>query len=456
MNPRHLLLIPMFLLIFGPKTSGWIDVVSISSVVIIAAHFLWLNTTHIPSSVKFRIAVMQAAFGALFAFAVAHYLAQFDPNAYQVLRFGRVIINFLGVLALVSIYYRWLGTAASQVILRHLFHCLVMHGLIMAGMFFSPTFRDLIVNQIVQADPDSRNYLAKATGYRIAGLTDSWDALSGLQSLGLLMLPIMLTRRSGLSYLYASVATPVLLFSLAISGRTGFVTLAMLLPLALRYADVRKVHRATLVAATAAAVCGALLLGPLRGACIRALQDTSLGRTVAMFGLDYSNSDPHREYISDTFVGILSDHYFLPDDWRTLILGTGGSGRDSWDYVPADNGPVLNLHTLGAFGFLAIYGSLAWMLTAGIRAGTLQPQVGGACTLSVALVMLIDTKVMYVLSRNGFTVMLLTVLAAWWELAGARQTNKCAAHINTVRRSALLNRSRVAAMTAGVVAERLP
>jgi hypothetical protein len=447
MNARHLLLIPMFLMIFGPKASGWIDVVSITSFTVIGAHFLWLNTAHIPNGTKHRIAALVAAFFALFLFSLSHYLAQFDPNAYQVLRFGRVLINFLGALALVSIYYRWFGASASQVIVRHLFHCLVIHGLIMLGMFYSPPFRDVIVNQIVQADPDSRTYLAKASGYRIAGLTDSWDALSGLQSLGLLMLPILLTRSSGLSYLYASVATPILLFSVAISGRTGFVTLAVLLPIALRYADYRRMHQATLLGTTVAVVAGLLLSGPLRGPWLRALHDTALGRSAALFGLDHGRTS-QRGRFADTLDVILNEHYFLPDDWRTIMLGTGGSGRDSWDYVPADNGLVLNLHNLGIVGFLAIYGSLAWMMAAGIRLGPLQPQVAGVCTLAVALIMLIDMKVMYALSRNGFTVMLLPVLTAWWELARATPIRPAAVHLSSKQRASGIARTRARGIAA--------
>ena len=336
--------------------------------------------------------------------------------------------------------------------MRHLFHCLVIHALIMTGMFLSPTFRDVVVNQIVQADPDSRTYLAKATGYRIAGLTDSWDALSGLQSLGLLILPVLLTRQSGLSFTYAIVATPILLFSVAISGRTGFVTLAILLPMALRYTDFRKVHRATLVGGTVTVVGAALVLGPLRHECIRALEDTSLGRTVAIFGLDYGDPSHRREHISDTFAGILAEHYFLPDNGRALLLGTGGSGRDAWDYVASDNGPVLNLHTLGLGCFVAIYGSLLWMTGSALRLGRTDPQVAGVAVLSVLLVLLIDVKVMYVFSRNGFSVMLLPIVTTWWELARATDPR---AILKTQASPAIGQMSPPARWTAGQTLTRL-
>jgi hypothetical protein len=416
MNSRRLLLIPMFLLIFGPKSSGRVDVVSITSLLLIVAHFLCLNTRHIPTGTKHRVTALLGVFLALLVFAIVHFHVHVNPSGYQVLRFGRVIVNFLGVAALVSFYYRWLEGSASRVILRHLFHCLVIHAFIMAGMFQSPTFRDVVVNQIVQADPDSRNYLAKATGYRIAGLTDSWDALSGLQSFGLLMLPILLTRPSGLSYWYAGIATPFLLFSVAISGRTGFVTVAALLPIALYYADLRRMHRATLLLASVASIAVLLVLGPMRDAFGRAVQESSLRRATAMFDLEDGG---HPGDLRETFDVILHDHYFLPETWRNLLLGTGGSGRDIWDYVPADNGPVLNLHNLGIGGCAAIYGSMLWMLFAGWRVGRFQREVAAVCVLAVLLILLIDLKVMYAFSRNGFTVMLLPALVACCELSRA-------------------------------------
>jgi hypothetical protein len=417
MTQRSILIVPMFLLIFGPKTSGWFDVVSVTACLLILFHFLFLNTSHIPRGTWHRSLLTLACLSLLFLWAGGHCLARVDANTYQVLRFGRVIVNFLGAAALVSIYYRHFGQSAHSNIIRDVFDCLVVHAVIMLWMFYSTPFRDLIVNQVVQADPDSRTYLAKASGYRIAGLTDSWDALSGLQSLGLLMIPILLTQRAGISYAYAMLATPLLLFSVAISGRTGFVTCAMLFPVALLFADLRKLHRATIVAAAVLSVGVLLITGPLQDACLWALESTSLGRTMAMFGWNFSPGVRHADHLGDTFTGILREHYFLPDSWHTLLWGSGGSGRDNWDYVASDNGPVLNLHNLGAICSGLIYGTMLAMLCSGLSLRRWRPQAAGVCVLAVCLIALIDIKVMYVFSRNGFTVMILPVLTCWWELA---------------------------------------
>lgn len=421
MQGRNCLVIPMFLLIFGPKSSGWLDVVSMTSLVTMGVHFFGFNVRHVPRGVMTRIAALMATFVVLLAYVVVHYLRLWDADSYQILRFGRVLVNFLGAASLVSIYYRWFGEAAGGIVVRHLFHCLVMHAVVMAIMFHSATFRDLIVNQIVQADPDSRTYLAKSTGYRVSGLTDSWDALSGLQSLGLLMLPILLTRQPSISYLYATVAAPLLMFSVAISGRTGFVTAAILMPIALGFADLRKLHRTTLVTAAVGMLGALLVMGPLRQAAIAALEESSLGRTVAMFGFETAKREDVETRIDVTFTGILEQHYFLPPTWQTFWLGTGGSGRDTWDYVSADNGIVLNLHNLGFPCFLLMYGSLLSMAWNGFSLRRINPAFAGVALLAVILILLIDAKVMYVFSRNGFTAMILPVLVAWWEHAFWRE-----------------------------------
>jgi hypothetical protein len=388
-----------------------------SSIALVLIHFFLLNFQHIPRRVITLVALTLVVFGCLLGIAVVHYLRQWDADTYQVLRFGRVIANFVGTTALVSIYYRWFGEQAAGVVLRHLFHCLVLHALVMVVMFYSPAFRDVIVNKIVQADPDSRTYHAKATGYRIAGLTDSWDALSGLQSLGLLMLPILLTRQPAISFSYAILATPLLLFSVAISGRTGFVTAASLMPITLVFADLRKLHRTTLVATAVALLGVSLLMGPLRQPALAALEESSLGRTVAMFGVKSTAAEQAQERIGDTLSGILQQHYFMPETWHVFWFGTGGSGRDTWDYVPADNGLVLNLHNLGFFSFTMIYGVVLAMLCSGLRVRRNHPAVAGATLLAVGLILMIDVKVMYVFSRNGFTVMMVPVLLSWWEAA---------------------------------------
>ncbi len=409
------LLAAMFLLIFGPKINGWIDVVSLTSLAVVAFHVLALNLSHVPSAVRWRTGTLFGLFTLLLAYASTHGLWAGHDSYFQTLRFGRVVINGLGCAALVSLYYRVLGKEAGATILRHLFHCLVLHAILMLGMFVSPTFRDLIVNQVVQADPDSRTYLAKALGYRIAGLTDSWDALSGLQSLGLLMVPLLVTRQRHFSFVYAGIASLLLLFSVAISGRTGILTWIVLTPLAVLFCDLRQLHRTTWVTVAAISLASIVMLGPLRDSVIRALEETSLGRTVSIFHADADTTSSSRERLSETFATIFHEHYFLPDQSRTLIFGTGGSGRDSWDYVPADNGPVLNLHNLGVVSCIAIYGSVLWMIFSGLSIRRSCPLVAGTCLLAVLLVLMIDVKVLYLLSRNGFTVMMIPVFVAWWE-----------------------------------------
>lgn len=403
----------MFLLVFGPKISGWLDVVSVASVVCVGVHFLTLNTRHIPASTFAKIFAMTGGILLLLTYATGHYLAQPDADPHQVLRFGRVLVNATGVAALVSMYYHWYGDDAKFVIGRHLYHCLVAHAAIMLAMFISTDFRHAIVNHVVQADPNSRTFAAKASGYRIAGLTDSWDALSGLESLGLLMLPILLSRFPDFSVSYATATAPLLLFAVAISGRTGFVTLAALVPLSMYFADLRRIHRTVLMSGVLTALLLLVVAGPLRDTARTAILDSSLARSLAIFGWDSAASTNHST-LGETFEGV-KEHYFLPDDPQVFWFGTGGSGRDTWDYVPADNGLILNLHNLGFLSFMLMYGLLGGMLWSGWAVRRIDPGIAGLCILSVSLVLLIDAKVLYVYARNGFTVMLVPVLITWWE-----------------------------------------
>ncbi|MCA9148216.1 MAG: hypothetical protein KDA92_02890 [Planctomycetales bacterium] len=405
----------MFLLIFGPKSNGWLDVVSLTSSFLLVIHFFFYNGTHIPVTAKHRMSLVLAAFAVLLAYASGHLLANPDASNYQVLRFGRVIVNFAGIGCLISMYFRRYGEQASRVILQHLFGCLVAHAVVMLTMYYSHSFRDLIVNQVVQADPDSRTYLAKLTGYRIAGLTDSWDALSGLQCLGLLMIPLLLTNNVGISYTLAICSAPLLIFSVAISGRTGFVTAAVLFPLALGFSEFRRLYRAAIVASAIGIVGLLAVTGPLRTSVLAALEESSLGRTFAMFGWNASVKESPGGQMSETFWSILHEHYFLPETWSVFVWGSGGSGRDTWDYIAADNGLVLNLHNLGIGGFLLIYSLVAACWLSGWRLRCHDRALAGVCVIAVSLMLLIDFKVMYMFSRNGFSVMMIPVLTCWFK-----------------------------------------
>ena len=411
--PRFGLQVLMFLMIFGPKFDGWLDILSLTSLFTFLYFACAFSRTKIPLAARRGSFLFFVGICFLFMYAFCHWLAGVNPDTYQTLRFGRVIINFAGAFALLCIYHYRFDRDAKRLLMLDMYHCLVAHAVIMLGMFLSPAFRDFVVHHMVAVDPDSRTYMAKVAGYRIAGLTDSWDALSGLESLGLLMLPIFVTQRFPISPAYAVLSVPLLLFAVAISGRTGFVTLAILLPVALYYADLRRVHRAVGVATGCLALGVVIWLVAGRTGTMQVVRDSSIMRSLTVLGVE----DDVREHesLEDTFDAI-REHYFLPDTYRTLFLGTGGSGRDDHDLVAADNGLVLNLHNLGLVCWIVMYGLMFGMLWSAFWLRRTDTATAGVALLGVLIILMIDAKVAYAYARNGFTIMMVLGMLPWWEM----------------------------------------
>ena len=409
----------LFLMIFGPKFDGWLDILSLTSAIVFLYCICQFRLSSIPLAARQGSLIVLCAVAALFTFACCHYLLGIDPEPYQTLRFGRVILNFGGVFALVLVYHERFGRSARTFLAHDVFHCLVVHAVIMLLMFLSPGFRDFVVNHMVAVDPESRSYVAKVSGYRIAGLTDSWDALSGIESLGLLMLPILLTRGRPISYTYAACSAPLLIFAVAISGRTGFVTLALLLPVALYFTDLRRLHRGVVAAGLVVGIAAACwnLFGHTE--VLDSVRESSIMRSLSVLGVE--DHARRHESLGDTFAAI-REHYFLPEKWSTFFLGTGGSGRATGSYVAADNGLVLNLHNLGIICWVLMYGLLAGMVLRGLACRRQDAATAGYCVLAVLIVLSVDAKVAYVYARNGFTVMMVLGMLPWWHSGESRSS----------------------------------
>ncbi len=400
-----------FLIIFGPRLNSGIDVIPVSCLIAVAASLCQPKAHRIPDSLWRSAAIASGALSLLAAHAALHFLNTSDPDSYQTLRFGRIVLNLLGVVALLSMYIRKHGAQAKRVIARDVLDCLVIHAGIMFLMLISPQFRDAI-NSFVALGDDIGTQISKSSGTRISGLALSWDALSGLQSMGLLMLPLMLTRE-GISPLYTAIAVPLLVFAVCISGRTGIVTTGVLLPVAIYFSDHKRLRRGAVISCFLLFSFVALALGPFYEHLVRATQDTAIARVIVMFDPSQGNDREANDFAMT--IEVIGQHYFLPERFDVLLWGTGRSGRDATYYVAADNGIVLNLHNLGLVAWFVMYGLAMYFVWQGWKLRVLEPAAAAYCVLCVLLIVVIDAKISFLYARNGFSVMMMLVGITWWR-----------------------------------------
>ena len=218
----------LFALMFAPKCSGSLDLIAVCGCLLMAMAVRSGAIQAIPTYARDRAGRFLALILVLIAWAAfSAGMAGFN-EAYQPLRFAKCLFHFGGCYALMGFYCRVYGDRATTRVIEHFWLALVAHGAVMLLMFQFPAVNQFYLEHILDADCGDSQFGERISENRIGGLTSSWDAVSGFQSLGLLLLPVLYAlpnMRIPKPLLIAAV--PLLLFSMAISGTTGIVTLVL-------------------------------------------------------------------------------------------------------------------------------------------------------------------------------------------------------------------------------------
>ena len=138
-----LLLLITFLFVFGWKVTDVLDIISLISVglivyVVIRGRF----TLRLTRYTMILIGILY--FLVLYA-AVVTLVAGYGDLT-MVLRYTRALINLLGGVALVRLYWWTYGSRFARHILIHLFVALSLHGLLMVIMYFNANVRETVYN----------------------------------------------------------------------------------------------------------------------------------------------------------------------------------------------------------------------------------------------------------------------------------------------------------------------
>jgi hypothetical protein len=228
------------------------------------------------------------------------------------------------------------------------------------------------------------------------------------------------------------------MFSIAISGVTGTVTLSVFMVVTAVSLGARHAR------STLAVLCRSALFASLVAWAFSpywssgSLESTSIARSTYMIGdslgidnVDFAESE-RQANASKTLEIIFERMYFVPEEMSTWLIGLGGSGRD-WRYyiVEADPGPTLNLHNLGLVGFLLIYVFFLKQVLFVVSNRKRCPPLWTAFLIPPLVLLAIDIKVQYLYARNSFTIMSLFFLLSWLEYARVDQRNNDVASSST-------------------------
>ena len=422
---KPFLFVFFFLLVFGPKFGGRIDTLSLGAVLIVGVALVLRSERFLSKYARSKISLWLFFFFAAICYVALVAVVQNCFEAYQFLRFGRCAVNLLGFAALVSLYYRAFGEKAAGVILQHLWLCMLFHAMLMLCMFVSPGVNQFVNVYLRALSDDNALYYERVMGgTRIGGLTSSWDATSGVNALGLLLLVAVdgSVSRTFAPRLVVLFSIPLFVFAMAIAGTTGFVVVPIMLAALLVLGRYKQMFRFTFLALAAACVFVVIVL--LAGGVSPEIQDkidrSALGRTRYMIGETLGFDVPVYKKTKDaggTIGGIAQMYLVLPENVVDWIVGKGGSGRMEAHYkLHADPGVILNLNNLGLIGFLFLYGLIVFEIFNAFKYRKLIP-LANVCILVDLLILIVDSKVQYAYARNGFTLMMVPMICLWEEIA---------------------------------------
>jgi hypothetical protein len=403
----------MFLLIYSPKIAGRID--SMSMFAFLVFLFVIINN----KSLQFPRILTQHTMGYLvfgivmLFYVVIHKSINGLQDTYQVLRFGRVIINVLGIYSLIVLYYTNYKNNFNHILLYHLWLCIIFHAVIMILMFLFPIFNQFVLTYLIQLEEDHKSFETRILGQRIGGLTGTWDAASGIQSLGIILIPFIL-KNFGVSKMkrfLIKITIPISLAAIFLSGVTGLVNIILVsvLLFTFHFRYLKRAFFKTVIFLLFFVPISWYILGEIGKSDAPFITNSSIGRTIFMLTQNdeiYEKST-RSTTASETVDKILSNMYFLPEDQQTLFFGKGGSGRGPDYIIEADPGITLNLHNLGIFFVIFIYSFCLFMIIKALKIGKVDLYLSLGVAAVLLTIMIIDAKVMYLLARQSLSIMLI-------------------------------------------------
>ena len=284
-------------------------------------------------------------------------------DAFAAARSMRAVVIVFGGAALAMLYWRSFGPYLLEAATRHVFAAVVLHGVIMLGMYASPTLRSFVL-----AMCGTLQYLnnpeSVVLGLRIPGLTYGLGTTSVLQMFALLLVPaVWESTVNPLHRLALLLGSVIVLASAALAGRTGIVLGLFLFPVvaafSMRGATPRTVASGV-AAFFAATFTVALAFFAFMGSDLQ--QTQQLKFTASHLNEIWSLLNAGESGTASA----LGRMVFFPDDPFVLLFGASNSGRGTGMYIPSDIGFVLGIFSVGLLGtILSVLPYLYGCLVAG-------------------------------------------------------------------------------------------
>ncbi len=398
------LFVLLFTLVFGPRLFGsfLLDTISIASVLVVAVSLVsprwgatWVSGSLAP--------IGFVAFLLLYSTMVA--LFSVHQELFYPLKFGRALINYVGVYALCVWYFAHYGEDGANRILEHFFWAVAAHAGIMVAQYISSDIATVVY---------TLSGYDRWKAYRVTGLTVSYNTLSLVQGFGLLVgLMIQEQYKGTRARMFFLVALTLVTVSLFLAGRAAAYMMFFLVVFTVLVRARRDLlNRQGLLSILAVG----LMVLSLNSALSPEVLDRFTTLTLRPFTEPVSQllqlGTVEGTHGGDTAEGIFAEMYFLPDDEITLWVGSSVSGRASV-YVPSDVGYVLSVFGIGLIGTAITVAFYVYLLIMAFRWRRHRAWFSYLATAFTLATLALNLKEQVLLTRHAFTVSMLLLCSQY-------------------------------------------
>jgi hypothetical protein len=316
------------------------------------------------------------------------------------------IVIFAGAMTLARSYARLYGPGFVDAALLALFLVGLLQSLVQIGVLVSEPLSQWVYG-LVALSEDSRTHIEQ--GYRSPGLFSSGAAVLGTFNALVLAIGLTATLRPSLSptwrrIAWVALATLLQIAAIAVSGRTGFVVLALYLAL---LAGRGLLRARPALAGWNLLWIGAILIGLALAFVawigIEAIEDNLRWS----FEFVYSLLEGQGLKTESTSV-LFGDMFFLPESFAGLLLGSGSFGRSpNLVYIDSDAGYILMIFGGGVLGTALAMSVFGLVLRHARRLRRVHPPLAFLLGFLVLAVVIINMKDFYFLQNSGVTQLIL-------------------------------------------------
>jgi len=401
----------LFMLIFGPVLNtpiGFFADTSFFTAIIIIFYYFIIKRTN---TISQYIVLLSLILLFISAFAILNTIFLDSNNTIEAIRAIsrpiRALVIFLGLYSFAASFAERHGYKAFDLGISLAFYAVVLHALIMIFEFVWPAFREFMAS-IVLSTTLIKSYLS----YRMPGLAGAGGAqVSMAQSLGLILACHMIVKPNIRHGLIVGLGFFLIIISLVLSGRSGFVILLIFIPLSFVFYSIseKRMILGPTIVKTAILFSVAIVLSAL-------FYDSLVDKFPSLETAVLRTTDTWHGYqrtgqFNDLTLNALAQMFIIPQNFLHLLFGKASYLQNNGIHIiPTDIGYFLIIWGYGFLGSLLHYLFYFILIYNVIGSSFIDRRDKLICILLLGAVLLFNAKEIVVFSKMSFPISVFPVI----------------------------------------------